>query len=62
MLNVNQRVEGNKLVLEIDLTQDHGLSKSEKTKTVASSAGFAKVEGSPIPGVSFSLNVNKKLA
>ncbi len=56
--NVVQRVEGNKLVLEIDLTQNHGLSSTGKTTVVASSGGFAKIEGAD--GISFSLNVNKK--
>jgi hypothetical protein len=58
MQGIKQTVQGNKLILEIDLTQNLGPSKSGKTLTVASSGGFQKVEGAG--SVSFSLNVNKK--
>lgn len=59
MLNVNQRLDGNKLILEIDLAQSHGPSSTGKTITVAKS-GFAKVEHPSIPGAGFTLNVWKK--
>lgn len=59
MQNVTQRVEGNKLVIEIDLTQNFGPSTSGKTNIVAKS-GFAKVEHPAIEGVGYNLNVWKK--
>ena len=35
----------NKLMIEIDLTKDFGLSKSGKTITIASTRGNQKIEG-----------------
>lgn len=60
MQNINQRVEGSKLILEIDMAQDFGVSQSGKTMTVANS-GFAKVEHPEITGIGFKLNVWKGL-
>lgn len=45
MKNVEYKVQGNKLVIEIDLAQSHGKSKSGKNVIVATSAGNAKIEG-----------------
>jgi hypothetical protein len=45
MQNVNMKVEGSKLIIEVDLTQNHGPSKSGKSDTVASTHGFAKIPG-----------------
>ena len=59
MKNVVVRVEGNKLVLEVDLTQDFGKSTSGKTTIVASSEGNAPVPGHP--GIQIGLNVFKKV-
>lgn len=58
MMNVSTRTENNgtKLVIEVDLTQDFGPSKSGKTNMVASTSGFIQVA----PGVSLGLNVVKK--
>ena len=53
---VNYTVNGTKLVIEVDLTGNFGLSSSGKTITVASTNGFAKLPG----GLMFSVNVNKK--
>ena len=41
MLNITQKIskDGKKLVLEIDLTQDFGLSASGKTVMIASTKG-----------------------
>lgn len=51
-----QRVDGNKLIIEVDLNQNYGPSSTGKTDVVASSGGFQKVTGD----ISFSLNVCKK--
>jgi hypothetical protein len=58
--NVVLRVEGNKLIIEVDLTQNYGPSSTGKTNVVATSGGFAKVANRD--DVSFSLNVNAKIA
>jgi len=39
MKNVEMKVKGKKLILEMDLEQRHGPSKSRKTTIVASSEG-----------------------
>ena len=59
MTNVEQEIKGNKLVLTINLDEDHGASKSGKTNTVATTHGFQNIEynGSTI---GFSLNVSKR--
>jgi hypothetical protein len=54
-LNVHSRVEGDKLILEVDLTQRHGDSASGKTVRVASTLGNQPVEGRE--AVKFGLNV-----
>jgi len=43
MQNVTMRREGNKLVIEIDLSQDAGPSASGKTRIIASTRGNAPV-------------------
>ena len=58
MKNAEARVEGNKLIIEVDLTVDLGPSSSGKTKIVGTTAGNA-----PVPGhdnIKFGLNVFKK--
>ena len=57
MQGIKQRVENNKLILEIDLAQNFGDSTTGKSIKVASSAGFQKVPGDE--GVVWSLNVNR---
>jgi hypothetical protein len=59
-MNVNQRVEGNKLVIEIDLDQSFGASSTGKSLMIASTNGFNRVESPKYAGVSFSLNVTKR--
>jgi hypothetical protein len=39
MLNVTTKVTGNKLVIEVDLDQEHGISSSGKSMIIASSQG-----------------------
>jgi hypothetical protein len=45
MENVKWEVKDNKLIIEIDLTKESGLSKSGKTITIASTRGNQKIEG-----------------
>lgn len=59
MQGIKQTVQGNKLIIEVDLSQNFGPSKSGKTLNVACSGGFQKVTGVN-ENISFSLNVNKK--
>ena len=58
MTNVTATVKGNKLILEVDLTQTHGKSSSGKTTIVGTSGGNQAVEGHA--GIFFGLNVYKK--
>jgi hypothetical protein len=55
MQNIEVKVEGNKLVLTVDLTKEIGPSSSGKTTLLASSEGNANVPGHE--GVKFGLNV-----
>ena len=57
MKNVEMTLKGDILRIEIDLTQDHGLSKSGKTTIVASTGGNVSVPGSE--SVKIGLNVYK---
>jgi len=45
MKNVTMQVEGSKLVIEVDLSQDLGPSKSGKTVLIASSEGNVSIPG-----------------
>lgn len=45
MENVKWEVKDNKLIIEIDLTKESGLSKSGKTITIASTRGNQKIDG-----------------
>ena len=45
MKNVTMKVEGSKLVIEVDLSQDLGPSKSGKTVLIASSEGNVSIPG-----------------
>ena len=57
--NVALRVEGSKLVIEVDLTEDFGKSKSGKTVIVASSEGNISLP-EPYDNIKMGLNVYKK--
>ena len=57
MTNMEVRVQGNKLIIEVDLTEEYGRSASGKSITVASSGGAV-----PVPGreeIKVNLNVYK---
>ena len=59
MQNVDIKVDGNKLILTVDLTKTFGPSKSGKTTIIATTSGPVSV---PIPGqtgVQVGLNVYK---
>jgi ABC-type uncharacterized transport system YnjBCD ATPase subunit len=58
MQNVTVKVEGSKLLIEVDLTKEIGPSSSGKTTLIASSEGNANVPGHE--GVKFGLNVYRK--
>ena len=45
MENVKWEVKDNKLIVEVDLSVESGLSKSGKTITIASTKGNQKIEG-----------------
>lgn len=47
MKNVDMKVEGDKLVITVDLKQRNGESKSGKNLTVASTGGNVSLEGHP---------------
>jgi hypothetical protein len=48
MQNVKYEVKDGKLIIEIDLTKEFGLSKSGKTITIASTRGNQKIEGTDV--------------
>lgn len=54
LTNIQQKIDGNKLTLTIDLSKDQGRSKSGKTLIVATSHGAEKING-----VMVNLNVYK---
>lgn len=57
MKNVTSRVEGTKLILEIDLTKNLGPSSTGKMVNIASTGGFQVVEGTN--GLKLNLNLGQ---
>ncbi len=57
MENVEIEVNGDIVTFKVDLTKDLGLSKSEKTRTIASTRGNQKIPGTD---ATFGLNVWRK--
>jgi len=53
--NVTMRVEGGKLIIEVEMDQDFGLSKSGKTRIIASTEGNISAPGNE--DVKIGLNV-----
>jgi ABC-type uncharacterized transport system YnjBCD ATPase subunit len=45
MKNVEMRVEGQRLIITVDLTADHGPSSSGKTTIIATTGGNVEVPG-----------------
>jgi len=58
MRNVAMTVNGNVLTIMVDLTKDHGVSKSGKTRIIASTDGNQTVEGGA--GAVIGLNIYRK--
>ena len=56
MKNVEMKLVGDKLIIEVDITQTHGESSSGKSITVASTEGNQSIEGTDIK---IGLNVYK---
>ena len=59
MTNVEMTVKGKKLVIEVDLTQSHGLSKSGKTIIIGTTHGFSQVSNGEGTNAIVSLNVTR---
>ena len=57
--NVETKVEGNKLVIEVDLTKERGFSSSFKNILIGTSGGGTSVPGKP--GLKYGLNVYRDL-
>lgn len=51
MNNVKTTIKGKKLIIEIDLSQDFGLSKSGKSISIASSLGNKKINEDTFLGI-----------
>jgi len=57
MTNVDMKVEGNKLIITVDLSKDFGPSKSGKTTIIATTGGNISVPGNE--AVRVGLNIYK---
>ena len=57
MQKVTLKVEGNKLIIDVDLSKEIGPSSSGETTLIASTAGNANVRG--YDGVKLGLNIFK---
>lgn len=57
--NIEMRVEGDKLIIEVDLTKEYGPTSSQKSMKVASSDGNMSVPGRE--EIKIGLNVYKPL-
>jgi hypothetical protein len=58
MKNVDMKVNGNKLIITVDLTKEFGRSSSGKSIIIASTEGNIDVPG--MEGAKIGLNVYKK--
>ena len=58
MNNVNMKIEGNKLVIEVDITKSGTVSKSGKSEVIGTTSGFMGIS-TPTGVVKVSLNVTK---
>ncbi len=57
MKNVDIKIEGNKAIITVDLSEDHGPSKSGKTRIIASTEGNVSLPGRP--EIKMGLNIYK---
>ena len=58
MKNIEMKVEGNKLFIEVDLSKDFGESKSGKSITIASTEGNISIPENE--EIKIGLNIYKK--
>ncbi|WP_426455351.1 hypothetical protein ACP26L_36565 (plasmid) [Paenibacillus sp. S-38] len=58
MQNIKTTVKGNKLIIEVDLSKDLGVSQKGKAINVAMSGIFANIPGT---GLSMNCNIIRKL-
>ena len=58
MKNVEMRLEGNKLTIEVDVTKEFGLSSSGKSLIIASTEGNISIPGKE--EIKIGLNVYRK--
>ncbi|MCP1715932.1 hypothetical protein J2T58_001806 [Methanocalculus alkaliphilus] len=58
MKNMEMRREGTKLIIEVDLTQEFGISKSGKSTIIASSEGNISIPGDE--EIKIGLNIYRK--
>jgi hypothetical protein len=58
--NVEYRVEGNKMIITVDLTENNGVSNSGKTNVVATTSGSKWVD-TPKGKFMVGVNVNSKI-
>jgi hypothetical protein len=58
MENMEMTVEGNTLTIKVNLESDLGLSKSGKTRIIATSRGNAKIPGTD---ATIGLNIYKRV-
>jgi len=57
--NVSMEVKGNIMTLTIDLSEEHGMSSSGKTKVVATTSGSKNI-ATPVGNVLIGVNINRK--
>jgi len=60
MKNVEIEVQGNKLIVTVDLGKEFGLSSSGKNIIIASTEGNQSVPGKEDAGIKIGLNIYKK--
>lgn len=60
MKNVSMQVEGNKLIITVDLAQDFGPSASGKNIIIATTEGNQSVPGAEDKGIKIGLNIYRK--
>ncbi|MBR1368741.1 hypothetical protein RJ53_04140 [Methanocalculus chunghsingensis] len=58
MKNMEMRRDGTKLIIEVDLSQDFGISKSGKSRIIASSEGNISIPGDE--EIKIGLNIYRK--
>jgi len=57
MENIQMEVKGNNLIITVDLTQDHGPSKSGETIVVANTLGIVNVPDEEFSHIKVGVNV-----